>query len=163
MLLSFYCNQYSIYMLETRDYKSCSKQIFCPSPRSGTETRTTIWETLMWVKLLINYFAASIYTTLKKRKDGHIKPDTKMFPHKTSYQVMMLSNTNTITRTGCQLSNGKHKVSEIIVAKDELKQIKILFTESFTPMKGSRKCTKPGQQVSEYLQMFIEGLVGKYG
>jgi hypothetical protein len=80
--------------------------------------------------LHINYFAALKYTTLKKQKDGHIKPDIKMFPHKTSYQVMMFSNTITITQTGYQPSNGKLKVSEIVVAKGELKQIKILLQKS---------------------------------
>jgi len=52
---------------------------------------------------------------------------------------------STITQTGYQPSNGRHKVSEIIVAKGELKQIKMLFTENFTRMKGSRKTTKTGQ------------------
>ena len=68
---------------------------------------------------------------------------------------MMFSNTKTITQTGYQPSNGKHERSEIIVAKGELKQIKILFTENFTRMNGSRKTTKSGQQMSEFLQMFI--------
>jgi hypothetical protein len=71
--------------------------------------------------LHINYFAASKYKTLKKQNDGHIKPDIKMFPRKTSYHVMMFSDTNTVTQTGYQPSSGKHKVSEIIVAKGELK------------------------------------------
>jgi len=84
---------------------------------------------------LAYYFAASKYTTSQKRAEGHIKP----------YQVVMFSNTNTITQTGYQPSNGKNKVSEIIVAKGELKQITILFTENFTRMKVSRKITKSEQ------------------
>ena len=43
---------------------------------------------------------------------------------------MMFSDTNTITQTGYQPRNGKHKVSDIIVAKGILKQIKILFAEN---------------------------------
>ena len=79
---------------------------------------------------LAYYFAKSKYTALQKRAECHIKPDIKMFPRKTSYQVMMFSDTNTITQTGYQPRNGKHKVSDIIVAKGILKQIKILFAEN---------------------------------
>ena len=83
--------------------------------------------------------------TLQKRAECHIKPDIKMFPRKTSYQVMIFSDTNTITQTGYQARNGKHEVSDIIVAKGVLKQITILFAENFTPVKGSTKTTKSGQ------------------
>jgi len=65
-----------------------------------------------------------------------------MFPHKTSYQVMMFPNPNAITQIGYQPSNEKHKVKEIMVGKGKFKQINILFTENFTLMKSSKKTTK---------------------
>jgi len=55
---------------------------------------------------------------------------------------MMFPNPNAITQTGYKPSNEKHKVNEIMVAKGKFKQIKILFTENFTRMKGSKKTTK---------------------
>jgi hypothetical protein len=68
-----------------------------------------------------------------------------MFSHKISYQVMMFPNPNAIIQTDYQPSNKKHKVNKIIVVKGKFKQIKILFTENFTRMKGSKKTTKCGQ------------------